>query len=85
MKKTEKQKLRVCSISPGDLYWFTANTIDDSFIELVNNGKIKMLRTETVEVENRKFFFFKEKKKYRMILVQIITPWVKEDTDEQDI
>lgn len=80
-----KQDVRVCSINPGDLYWFTANTIDDSFIELVNNGKLKMLRTETAEVEERKFFFFKEKKKYRMILVQVITPWVKEDTDERDV
>lgn len=80
----EQQEIRLCSIEAGDLYWITANAIDDTFIKLINDGNMKMLKAKEVEVEHRKFFFFKKKKKYNMILVEVITPWVKEETNEQD-
>lgn len=78
----EQQEVRLCSIESGDLYWITANAIDNTFIKLINDGNMKMVKAEDVEVEQKKFFFFKEKKKYKTILVQVITPWVKEDTNE---
>jgi peroxiredoxin len=81
----EQQELRLCPIESGDLYWITANAVDDTVIKLINDGNLKMLRAKDVEVKQKKFLFFKVKKKYKTILVQVITPWVKEDTDERDV
>lgn len=78
----EQQEIRLASIESGDLYWITANAIDDTFIKLINDGNIKILKAKDVEVEQKKFIFCKVKKKYKTILVQVITPWVKEDTNE---
>ena len=80
----EQQEIRLCPIESGDLYWITTNAIDDTFIKLINDGNMKMVKAEDVEVEQKKFLFFKERKRYKTILVQVITPWVKEDTNEQD-
>jgi hypothetical protein len=80
----EQQEIRLASIESGDLYWITANAIDDTFIKLINGGNIKVIKAKEIEVKQKKLFFFKEKKKYKTILVQVITPWVKEDTDEQN-
>lgn len=78
----EQQEIKLYPIESGNLYWITTNAIDDTFIKLINDGNIKIIKAEEVEVEQKKFLFFKEKKKYKTILVQVITPWVKEDTDE---
>lgn len=78
----EQQEIRLYPIESGDLYWITANAIDDTFIKLINDGNIKIVKAKDVEIEKKKFLLFKEKKQYRTILVEVITPWVKEDTDE---
>ena len=81
----EQQEIRLCPIESGDLYWITANAIDDTVIKLINDGNIKIIKAKEVEVKQKKLFCFKVKKKYKTILVQVITPWVKENTDERDV
>ena len=81
----EQQEIRLYPIESGDLYWITANAIDDTVIKLINDGNIKIIKAKEVEVKQKKLFCFKVKKKYKTILVQVITPWVKEDTDERDV
>ena len=81
----EDIEIRAYPIEKGDLYWITTNAIDNTFIKLINDDNIKMVKAEEVEVKQKKFIFFKKKKKYKSILVEIISPWTKEDTNERNI
>ena len=81
----EDIEIRAYPIEKGDLYWITANAIDNTFIKLINDDNIKMIKAEEVEVKQKKFIFFKKKKKYKSILVEVISPWTKGDTNERNI
>ena len=45
----EDIEIRAYPIEKGDLYWITANAIDNTFIKLINDDNIKMIKAEEVK------------------------------------
>lgn len=72
-------EIRAYLPSPGDRFWISTDSIDDTLAKLINKNNIRILKTEKTTIKKKWFLFFKKKKTYKMMLIEIISPLVEED------